>query len=277
MVKIRIIPNVPALQIQLENEKILCIADLHIGFEKELENSGIKIPSQTHKILKSIQQLLDKINPSKLIILGDIKHEITIPHYREIDNIYGFLETLSEKIRIEIVPGNHDGQIEAIVPPKVKVHSSRGIVIKEEKEVIGLIHGHAWPKVELLGAQYLIIAHIHPLIQLTTETGFKMVYPVWIKATWNTNCIAKAYLKFIKTRTTENPIQQIKKLFGVEVSETKIIIMPAYNKMLGGIPINTTQKLLGPLLKANCVPLSNMEIYLLDGTYLGKLTSLKSE
>jgi len=277
MVKIRIIPNVPALQIQLKNEKILCIADLHIGFEKELEKSGIKIPPQTPSILKSIQQLLEKINPSKLIILGDVKHEITAPRYQEVIDVYDFLVALSKKVQTEIVPGNHDGQIEAIVPPEVKVHSPRGIVIKEEKEVIGLIHGHAWPDVKLLGAHYLITAHIHPLIQLTTGTGFKVTYPIWIKATWNTNCIARAYLKYVKIKTTENPVQQIKELFGIEVAETKIIVMPAYNKMLGGIPINTTQKLLGPLLKTNCVSLPNMEIYLLDGTYLGKLASLKNK
>ena len=277
MIEIRIVPNVPALQIQLKNEKILCIADLHIGFEKELEKSGIKIPSQTSTILNSIQKLIKETNPSKLIILGDIKHEIAAIRYRETLKVYDFLVAISKKVQVEIVPGNHDGQIEAIVPPNIKIHSPRGTIIREGKESIGFIHGHAWPDVKLLESHYLIMAHIHPLIQLTTGTGFKITYPIWIKATWNITCIARAYLKYIKVKITENPIEQIKKLFGINIQATKIIVMPAYNKILGGIPINFVQKPLGPLLKTNCITPSNMEIYLLDGTYLGKLSSLKGK
>lgn len=277
MAEIRIVPNVPALQIRSKNEKILCIADLHIGFENELEKSGIKIPPQTSNILKSIQKLIKELGPSKLIILGDIKHEIATIRYRESVDVYNFLATISKKVQVEIVPGNHDGQIEAIVPPNVKIHSSRGTIIREGRESIGFIHGHAWPDVKLLEARYLIMAHIHPLIQLTTGTGFKITYPIWIKATWNTNCIARAYLKYIKVKTTENPIEQIKKLFEIDVQATKIIVMPAYNKMLGGIPVNAMQRSLGPILKTRCISPSNMEIYLLDGTYLGKLASLKNE
>jgi len=275
MTEIRIIPNIPALQIQLKNEKILCIADLHLGFEKEIEKSGIKIPSQTQNILNSIQQLIKNLTPSRLIILGDIKHEIATIRYQETTSIYDFLSTLSQEVQVEIIPGNHDGQLKAITPPQIKIHSPRGIIIKEDKKTIGLIHGHAWPDVKLLGSHYLIMAHTHPLIQLTTGTGFKITLPIWLKAIWDRNCVAKAYLKYRKIKATRDPIQQLKKLFGVRIPATKIVIMPAYNKMLGGIPVNTTQQLLGPLFKANCIKSSNTEIYLLDGTYLGKLESFR--
>lgn len=275
MTEIRIIPNIPALQIQLKNEKILCIADLHLGFEKELEKSGIKIPRQTQNILNSIQQLIKNCVPSRLIILGDIKHEIATIRYQETTHIYNFLSILSEEVQVEIIPGNHDGQLKAITPPQVKIHSPRGMIVKEDKKIIGLIHGHAWPDAKLLGSHYLIMAHTHPLIQLTSATGFKITHPIWLKAAWNKNCVAKAYLKYIKIRALRDPIQQLKKLFGIRISTAKIIIMPAFNKMLGGIPVNTTQQLLGPLFKTNCIKSSNMEIYLLDGTYLGKLDSLR--
>jgi|Deesub1362B_J571_1020462.scaffolds.fasta_scaffold03429_4 hypothetical protein len=275
MTEIRIIPNIPALQIQLKNEKILCIADLHLGFEKELEKSGIKIPSQTQNLLNSIQRLIKNLSPSRLIILGDVKHEIATIRYQETTRIYDFLLSLSEEVQVEIIPGNHDGQLKAITPPQVKIYSPRGVILKEDEKTIGLIHGHAWPDAKLLGSNSLIMAHTHPLIQLTTGTGFKITQPIWIKATWDRNCVAKAYLKYKKIKASRDPIQQFERLFGVIIPMTKIIIMPAYNKMLGGIPINTTQQLLGPLFKSNCIKPSNTEIYLLDGTYLGKLDSLR--
>ena len=36
------------------------------------------------------------------------------------------------------------------------------------------------------------------------------------------------------------------------------------------------KKLIGPILRSGCVDLDNSEIYLLDGTYLGKLSHLKN-
>ncbi len=53
--------------------------------------------------------------------------------------------------------------------------------------------------------------------------------------------------------------------------------MPAFNRLLGGVPVNVkkmSNELLGPLLKNNFIDMNNAEIYLLDGTYLGKLKNL---
>jgi hypothetical protein len=46
---------------------------------------------------------------------------------------------------------------------------------------------------------------------------------------------------------------------------------------LGGIALNTKEKLLGPLMTNNLVDMDNSEVYLLDGTFLGRLADLRVE
>ena len=62
-----------------------------------------------------------------------------------------------------------------------------------------------------------------------------------------------------------------------KTGKLEIIIMPAFNNLLGGTPINvkiTKDELLGPLLKNDFINMKMAEIYLLDGTYLGKLKNI---
>lgn len=72
--------------------------------------------------------------------------------------------------------------------------------------------------------------------------------------------------------------QKIKERYKVETTgKLEFIIMPAFNRLLGGTPVNVKRnndELLGPLLKNNFVNMNESEIYLLDGTYLGKLKNL---
>jgi metallophosphoesterase superfamily enzyme len=67
----------------------------------------------------------------------------------------------------------------------------------------------------------------------------------------------------------------VKERYGVkETGKLGVIIMPAFNLLLGGTPVNvkkTSDELLGPLLRNNFVDMENAELYLLDGTFLGKL------
>jgi hypothetical protein len=52
--------------------------------------------------------------------------------------------------------------------------------------------------------------------------------------------------------------------------------MPTFNDLLGGIAVNEKDsELLGPIMKNNLVDMDNADIYLLDGTFLGKLADLR--
>jgi putative SbcD/Mre11-related phosphoesterase len=232
MTKITPIYNEPAL---LLNNKILVIADLHLGLELELQNEGINLPSQTDKILNRILKLCSKYKIKKLIILGDIKHNIPNILYQELKDITRMFEILLAKCpNIEIIAGNHDGTIRKLLPRAIKVHSSKGCVI----EKIGLFHGHAYPSQEVLACKELITAHIHPVVALNTGLGARISEQCWLK---------------------------------FKSSNNVVIIMPAFNKLCG-YAVNIKLKLRPPLSKI--ISLSKASIYLLDGTSLGKLCNL---
>ena len=65
----------------LNNEKILVIADLHIGIDSELKNYGISQTDHTQNMIKHILLICEKQKPKKIILLGDIKHNIPNTSY----------------------------------------------------------------------------------------------------------------------------------------------------------------------------------------------------
>jgi hypothetical protein len=248
----KFIQNYPALFIQ--EIKSLVIADLHIGISYELYKSGINIPSQVKEMKDNIEKLIKQTNAKRLIILGDVKHDVPGISIQEMREIPKFLKELSEKIKVEICLGNHDTYLKEILPDDIKLHRSKGFKIKK----FGFAHGHAWPSKELITCDYLIISHTHPMINFTDKFGYRIIEPVWIKGKIDQEKVKEKY--------------KVKKNGKLE-----IIIMPAFNNLLGGTPINIKTKsdgLLGPLLKNDFVNMTTAEIYLLDGTYLGKLNDI---
>jgi hypothetical protein len=235
--------------------KVLAIADLHIGIEYELYKSGINIPAQVKNMQKIIESLIWKTQVKKLVIIGDVKHDVPGISYQEIKEIPEFLENLSKKIKVEVCLGNHDTYLKDILTEKIKLHETSGFKIKK----FGFLHGHAWPSKKLLVCDFLIMSHTHPMIQFVDKFGYRIIQPVWIRGKINQEKVKEKF----KVKTT---------------GKLNVIIMPAFNKLLGGIPINakkTSDELLGPLLKNNFIDFNNTELYLLDGTYLGKLKDIK--
>jgi len=103
------------------------------------------------------------------------------------------------------------------------------------------------------------MAHAHPTIQLKDKFGYSIIEPVWTRSRIYQDKIRKKY--------------KVKKTGKLEV-----IIMPAFNRLLGGTPVNAkkgSDKLLGPLLKNDFVDIDNAELYLLDGSYLGVIKNLR--
>ena len=251
---IRFIENYPALFI--EEKKILVMGDLHIGIQYELSKSGINIPCQIKRMKKDIDYLINSTKSSTLIVLGDIKHKVPGMSWQELKDIPGLFEYLSSKVEVIVCKGNHDRQIEKIIPEGIQIHGTKGFKLGK----YGFNHGHTWPSKQLLLCDYLIIGHTHPVIQFTDKFGFKIIQPVWVKGKIDQKKIKEKY-RIEKTGKLE------------------LIIVPSFNRLLGGTPINmkkASDELLGPLLKNNFVDMDNCELYLLDGTYLGKLKSISS-
>ena len=170
--------NEPALFIQ--DQKILVVADLHIGIESELKEYGVNTESQTNKMIDHLVLLCKKYNPKKIVLLGDIKHNIPSTTIWERRDVKNFLETIEEFGIIHVLPGNHDGNIKKLTPEKTLVHPSDGFIINN----IGFVHGHRWPSEKIMQCEMIIMAHTHPTIMFTDRRGFKAFEPCWLKASF---------------------------------------------------------------------------------------------
>ncbi len=223
----------------LKFDSTLVIADLHIGYERELEEKGINIPEQSQKMIDKVFDILQRENFERLVINGDFKHNIpkaTWQEYKDIPKAVDmWLKTVDE---IHFLPGNHDGGIEEYLPSDVKIHRSSGTII----DGVGFFHGHANPTEEVLSTGSVVIGHSHPAVTLRDSLNNKEKKECWVKFDYKW-----------------------------EELEGKAILMPHMNHLLGGISINE-EGYLGPFLRNS--QLEDEKVYLLDGTYLGSRKTL---
>ena len=236
--------NEPALMI---NSKILLVADLHIGIESELSEQGINTASQTQTMTNRLITLCKKYKPKEIILLGDIKHNIPSSTIQERKDVINFLETMQQYGVIHIIPGNHDGNIQRITPTSITIHSSDGFIM----ENLGFVHGHRWPSEEIMQCEQIIMAHTHPTIMLTDRLEYKTYEPCWLKA--------KTIQDKLKDRYPNS-------------KESQILITPAFNPLCGGTSANK-EGIMGPIGKI--IDVENTEVYLLDGSALGKVKDIK--
>jgi|Deesub1362A_J573_1020465.scaffolds.fasta_scaffold03455_4 hypothetical protein len=214
--------NKPALF--WEERKTLLIADLHIGMEKEwTRNISRRL---IEKMKNEVFELMKISGAERLIILGDLKHTVEGLRRDEERVIRSFLEDLSSHTEIILLKGNHDGDIEEAVPSNVRVYDSKGIRIGK----LGLIHGHALPKEEVLNAKIIIMGHLHPVISFRERSGANILERVWVRGKGERECV----------------------------------IMPAFNEICGGLPVEEIRKEQSPVFKV-LDEIGELEIYLMDG------------
>jgi putative SbcD/Mre11-related phosphoesterase len=247
--------NEPALIVE-NTIRTLVIADIHIGIEWELYYSGISIPSQIEKRTARILEYIIKVAPGRIVLLGDIKHNVPRTSWQEKQEVPLFLEELAGFAPVDIVPGNHDGDIVELIPKNVTIHGMRGFVL----DGAGYFHGHTWPDAALLCASHVVMSHNHPTIRLTDALGHGVSEPAWIRTHFIEKAIKQHYVD-------------------VEWNDPEVIIMPAFNELCGGIPFNESvhEELLGPVFANHAIELEKAQAFLLDGTNLGTIGGIRKQ
>jgi len=148
-------------------EKILCIGDLHLGYEQMLHESGVMIPfKQSEQTISDLNKVFDylkkeKLKIKKIILLGDIKHYFP---YNKAEK-FGLFELLDffrkyvDDKDIILIRGNHD---------KVNIGKKfKDFYIKDD---IAFIHGHKnFTEINDKKIKYVIMSHIHPSVVLRDE------------------------------------------------------------------------------------------------------------
>lgn len=238
-------PNEPALFIK--NKQILVVADLHIGIESQLREQGLHASSQAQKMIDPLLSICKKYKPKEIILLGDIKHNIPSATIQERRDVRNFLKLIEEFGTIHIIPGNHDGFIKKLSPDEIIIHPSDGFII----ENVGFVHGHRWPSEEIMGCEQIITAHTHPTVMFTDRLGYKTFESCWIKGMFLKNKLKEKY---------------------PNSTRPEILVMPAFNPLCGGLAANQ-EGIMGPIGKI--IDIRNAQIYLIDGTSLGRVKDIK--
>jgi uncharacterized protein len=275
---IKILTPHPALLVE-SGERVLMAADLHLGLEYELAKQGINIPYQWNRILSELMVLLEEHKPDRLVLLGDVKHGVPATSFQEKREIPLFFETLLEVVEhIDITRGNHDANLQKYLPEEVTLHSSKGIMLGDGFKVAAM-HGHAWPNPAIMTADAVIMAHNHPTVMLNTPIGVRITQPVWIRGKMDPESLARAFLAQdnVKLNEEEAPLNAFYEEYGFEEGSPELIVMPMFNDLLGGLPVNqeAPESLLGPLFRGDIVDMNQFDAYLLDGSYLGKVGFLR--
>jgi putative SbcD/Mre11-related phosphoesterase len=264
----------PAALIRAGKSKTLVIADPHIGWEMALQERGIHVPSQTPKLLQKLAALLSEYKPDSLLVLGDVKYSVVTTASGEWHDIPDFFDELKRCVtEIGVVRGNHDANLEPLLPENIKLLPATGTIADD----VGLFHGHKWPSPALLQCKTLMMGHLHPVVVFRDPAGFKITRQVWMKAACDTKALAKILLQKHGVKIKGTVAETLRKHYKVKARTTQIFIMPSFNDFLGGRPVNETKSeaLVGPVLRCGAVNVENSELYLLDGTYLGTLNQLK--
>lgn len=199
------------LCLYFEEADILAISDFHIGFEEALNKQGVLVPRlQWQETKKMLAACLPK-HVSKIVILGDIKHEFGTISRTEWLQTLELIDLLAAKCdELILLKGNHD----TILAP---IAAKRNIKIKDFYFFDGnlLLHGHKIPRIpEMKKAYRFIIGHEHPAISISSDSRSELF-----------KCFLKGKFK------------------GKE-----LIVMPSFNLVSDGTNI-LKEQLLSPFLK----------------------------
>jgi uncharacterized protein len=248
---LKIVPGDAAIVYSSPSRTMLLVSDLHLGLEKEMAKKGFRLPGYSVKMVSRLRDLAERYGATSLAVLGDVKH--TVGKVEDIDwgVVPWFFDTMLDLFgEVEVVPGNHDGSIKTVLPPRVKLHPTHGAVIGQGRGRVGLAHGHAWPSEEAIATRSLVIGHSHFTYEMRDSLGARTRESVWVSATYD--------------------VAQLMEGAGYTSSATgrgKLIVMPPFNRMVGGQPINRSKSFqFGPVLSSRAVSLDDADIFLMDGT-----------
>ncbi|MCK4714592.1 MAG: metallophosphoesterase, partial [Candidatus Aenigmarchaeota archaeon] len=204
--------------------RTLVVSDLHIGIEHRYRKKGISLPSQSETLMESLEKIIKQVRTRKLVIIGDVKHRVPGTSFQEEREIPVFFRRLLEIVEVEVVPGNHDGGIERLLPPGVVLHPSMGFVFGKT----WLCHGHAWPSQEFLNAEHVVIGHNHAGIEFRDGLGYRWTEPVWVRAELDPEKLAE---KYGKAKQPSGGRME-------KDSLPEVVLMPPFNRFASFIPLN---------------------------------------
>ena len=138
-----------------------------------------------------------------------------------------------------MIPGNHDANIERLIPDYVTVSSSKGMIIDD----VLLTHGHTMPSENYSSVNNIIMGHVHP------------VY-------FDKNSLLNGERIWISIKTTKS------KIFSSSTGEINITIIPSFNPYFYATEKRFYKRSISPIVE-KIKDVSMARIATLDGTIIG--------
>ena len=241
----RIVPRKPALLIEGQ-KKYLVVTDLHIGFESSLFSNEIFIGKNTttNETINELSEIIEFEKPDSVVLLGDVKSSIKNISKIEWNDVPLFFEKIKQNCNVILIPGNHDANIQRLVPENVSMISSTGMV----EDNILFTHGHRMPTENFAHVKKIIMGHVHPVF--FQEDSIVNGQRVWIS---------------LKTEKEY--------IFPSESGEIEITIVPSFNKYFYATNKKKYKKSISPIIE-KIKKVSSARIVTLDGTIIGDETIL---
>ncbi len=229
--KFEFINRYPSLY--LKKSRTVVVADIHIGKELKLLESGINFLNASENMADVLLKICKDKKSKSLIIIGDLKDSILYPDKKEYNLIKAFFDRF-EGFEIRVAKGNHDSHLEEIF----KLLRINAIIEKEifiEDAV--LLHGNALPSEEAMNKKIMFSAHAHAIIEKNNNER------VWLKAPIGFGAM-KYYKQF-------NP-------------KEKLILVPHFNNILSGLDVSRIYNFM-PIFRNNIFDFKKISIFDLEG------------
>ncbi len=240
MVTSRIVPSKPALLVQ-DEKKYLVVSDLHIGFESKLAANNVFIGknSTVQETISEITDIIKQQKPDSLMLLGDIKSSIKSITNAEWSDVPIFFEEMKKMLEVILIPGNHDSNIQKLIPEDITLISPSGLVLDNAL----FTHGHTIPSENFSHVEKIIMGHIHPVF--FDDESVLNGQRVWIS---------------LKSQKED--------IFPSAKGQLEILLVPSFNKYLYATHKQKYKKSISPIIQ-KIKKVQSAKIVTLDGSIIG--------
>lgn len=123
--------------VYLKDISAVVVSDLHLGFEDEMNLHGLFLPKlQREHIERTMDAIIDRYSPNKIIINGDFKQEFSRNLPQEWDDVNHFIERYKDQAKLIFIRGNHDNYLTNILK-----HNNMEIIDFYEDDNYYIYHG----------------------------------------------------------------------------------------------------------------------------------------
>ena len=240
MVQTKIVPSQAALILEGKTRNLV-VTDMHIGFESSLASNDVFLGKNTsvNEIISELYKIIDTTKPDSLILLGDVKSSIKSISKNEWNDVPLFFEKMENKIDTTLIPGNHDSNIQKLIPDGITLVSSKGMVVDNSL----LTHGHTMPSENFAHVDRIIMGHVHPVF-------------------FQQDSVLNGHRVWVSIKTTKQMI------FPSSSGEIEVTIIPSFNKYFYATHKKQYKKSISPIIE-KIKEISSAKIITLDGAMIG--------